>query len=364
VFYYNIALVKDIVGGKINKILILIIIVVLIISGCTAKQYRLSGDLFVKSGEYYKAVEEYTKWSRREPQNFKPLTSLSVAYYMQENYKEAAKSLKKAFEIDSVLPKETVAFYEGLLGIENYTWNVFYNGAEVFLSENQNLLALKMIEEAEKVEDKEKKASSFALHGKLFIVKEEEKEALEYLFKAVEIDENNFEAYVYLGEVYSKLEKPTQAIKYLKKAITIDTETFTAYKLLGENYLKIKKYDSAIEMFEKASSIRNNDLVILYYLADAYLKKEDYARAINVAEKILDLPEENTASTAEIYILLGISNFHLEKYSEAIEALKKAIELDPDKCDSYQLLAHSYNKIGKDSLSEEFSDKWENCVSK
>ena len=283
---------------------------------------------------------------------------------MQKNHKKAAESLKRAFEIDSVSSKEAISFYEKLLHLDNYAWEVFYGGAEAFMNENQIALSLKMIEEAEKVNDKEKKAKSFALHGKLYIVKEEEEKALEYLFKAVEIDENNFDAYVYLGEVYSILENPTHAIEYFKKAIAIDKETFTVYKLLGENYLETKKYDLAIEMFEKASSIRNDDLVVLYYLADAYLQKEDYSRAINVAEKILDLPEEVFTSTAEIYILLGISNFHLEKYSEAIEALKKAIEIAPGNCDSYQLLAHSYNKIGKNSLSKEFSEKWEACVEK
>ncbi len=334
------------------------------INGCIIKQYKLSGDLFIKSEEYKKAATEYGKWANIEPENSKPFVSLSVAYYLQEDYKKSAEHLMKAFEMDTVLSKEAVGFYEELLAMDNYPWNAFYNGAEAFMKERQLAAALKLIEEAEKINDKESKAMSFVLHGQIYIAQEEENKALPYLLKAIELDADNVNAYIYLGEVYSNLGNPSEAITYLKKAIVIDTENFTACKLLGENYLETKKYDLAIEMFEKASSLTDDSSAILYNLAHAYLQKEDYVRAKNVAEKILDLPEIDSVTTAEAYILLGISSFYTEKYNESIEALKKAIEADPDNCDSYQLLAHSYNKIEKDSLSKEFSKKWEDCVAK
>jgi len=328
------------------------------------KQYKLSGDLFIKSEEYKRAATEYRKWANIEPENSKPLVSLSIAYYLQEDYKKSGEHLMKAFEMDTVLSREAVDFYEELLAMNNYPWNAFYNGAEAFMEEKQLATALKLIEEAERINNKESKAMSFVLHGKLYIAKEEEDKALQYLLKAIELDVDNVSAYICLGEAYSSLGNPSEAIAYLKKAIAIDTENFTACKLLGENYLEIKKYDLAIEMFEKVSSLTDDNSAILYNLAHAYLQKEDYVRAKNVAEKILDMPEIDSVTTAEAYILLGISSFYTEKYNESIEALKKAIEADPDNCDSYQLLAHSYNKIDKDNLSKEFSKKWGDCVAK
>ena len=328
------------------------------------EQYQLSGDLFLKSEEYKKAATEYSKWANAEPDNYKPFVSLSVTYYLQKEYEKSAEFLMKAFEIDTVLSQEAVVFYEGLLSMNNYTWNVLYSGAEAFMLDNRLATALKLIEEAEKDDNKKKKAMAFVLHGKIHIAKKEEDKALQYFLQANELDKDNLDAYICLGEGYLNLDEFSKSITYLKKALDIDAENFTACKLLGEIYMETKEYDLAIEMFEKASSLTDDNSAILYKLAHAYLQKEDYPRAKNIAEKILDLPEIDEATTAEAYILIGISSFNNEEYNESIEALSKAIESNPHNCDSYQLLAHSYHKIGKDSLSKEYSQQWETCVEK
>ncbi len=351
-------------GGQIKKLLDFSVCILILIAGCTAKQYKLSGDLFIKSGEYEKAAAQYKKWAKRETDNPKPFVSLSLAYYKQEDYKKSAEYLKKAFEIDKSLAKEAVMFYENLLEIDSYIWKVFYNGTKEFMKEQQFKIALGLIEEAEDVTSSKYKAMAYVLHGRIYIMEGDSDKALEYLLKALDLDDNNVDAYIYIGEAYTYKNNTDQAISYLKKAISLDPEIFEGYKLLGQNYLIVKKYDLAIEMFEKASSIVDNDPYVLYNLAYAYLQKEDYSLMKGVAEKVLGLPEVESGTKAEAYILLGMSGIYTEKYSEAIEALKKAIEVDPGKCDSYQLLAHAYNKTGKISLSKEFSKKWEDCVAK
>ena len=195
-------------------------------------------------------------------------------------------------------------------------------------------------------------------------MKKDEDKALDYLNKALDLNEANVEAYIYLGEIHLNQDKINQAISSLKEAISIDPENFLGYKLLGQSYLRAEKYDMAVEMLEKASSISNKDPAILYNLAHAYLQKEDYTRTSNIAEKILDLPGVESNIKAEAYILLGMSNIYKEKYNKAIEALNKAVDADSNNCDSYQLLAHAYNKAGNISLSKKFSKEWEKCVGK
>jgi tetratricopeptide (TPR) repeat protein len=250
------------------------------------------------------------------------------------------------------------------LEVENYSWNVFYIGAKEFMNEQQFETARELIEEAEEVDDSKYRAMSYVLHGRICMMKGEEDKALDYLNKAHDLDADNAEAYVFLGEIHAKQNKIDKAISYLKEAISIDPENFLGYKLLGENYLKAEKYDMAIEMLEKASSMIYNDHTILYNLASAYLQKEDYTRTSNIAERILDLPEIESNTKAEAYILLGMSNIYNGKYEAAIEALNKAIDADPNNCDSYQLLAHAYNKAKNISLSKKFSKEWEKCVKK
>jgi tetratricopeptide (TPR) repeat protein len=273
--------------------------------------------------------------------------------------------LEKAFEIDRDSAREAVGYYEDLMKVNNYSWNVFYNGSKDFMDEQQFKIAGKLIEKAEEeVTVPKYKAAAYALHGRILIMAKNKKESLEYLHKAINLDTNNVEAHVDLGNIYANQNDTEKAIFHLKKAVSLNPEYLTGYKLLGQNYLKVKKYDMAIEMLERASSMTANDPTILYDLACAYLQKEDYTHAKSIAEKILGLPELEANIKAEAYITLGMSDIYNEKYNEAIDALKNAIAADSNNCDSYQLLAHAYNKLGNASLSREFTQKWERCVTK
>jgi tetratricopeptide (TPR) repeat protein len=336
----------------------------LCIACCTAREYKLSGDIFIKTGEYEKAIVQYQKWAKREKDNPQAYVSLSVPYYKQNNYKKSAEYLKEAFDIDKDSAEKAVLFYENLLEVKNYSWSIFYNGAKEFLNEKQLEIANGLIEKAEKASDSNYKAMSYVLHGRIYMTKGEDEEAINYLDKALNFDTNNVEGYISLGEIYINQNEIDKAIFNLKKAVSIDHGNFLAHKLLGQNYLKQAKYDMAIETLEKASSMSGDDPLVLYSLSYAYLKKEDYTRASSIAEKILVLPEIKSDAKAEAYILIGISNIHKESYDEAIEALNKALEADSNNCDSYQLLALAYNKAGKVSLSQKFSKEWEKCVQK
>ena len=336
----------------------------LCIASCTARDYKLSGDIFVKTGEYEKAASEYKKWVKKDRNSPAAYVSLSVPYYKKNDYSKAAEYLKEAFEIDGEAAKKAVLSYEKLLEVENYSWNTFYTGAKEFLEKEELEIAKGFVEEAEEVDNNNYKAMAYVLHGRIYIIEEEYTEAFESLTKAINFDENNGEAYLYLGEIYSNQKKTEEAISSLEKAVSKTPGNLLGHRLLGENYLKAGKYDKAIEALEEASSMSNNDQAVLYNLSCAYLEKEDYTRASDIAEKILALPEVELGTKAEAYIILGISNIHKKKYNEAIEVLDKAVEADPSNCDSYQLIAHAYNKAGKVKLSKEFSRKWVKCVKK
>jgi tetratricopeptide (TPR) repeat protein len=331
---------------------------------CGTKEYKLSGDLFIKSEEYEKAATQFKKWVNRDSNNAKAFVSLSVPYYKQDDYKKSAEYLSKAFDINRDSAREAVGYYENLMKVENYSWNVFYNGSKGFVDEQQFKIAGELIEKAEDVTIPKYKAAAYALHGRIFMMENNQEKSLSYLNKALKLDTNNVDAHIDLGEIYSNQNNNEQAILHLKKAISLNPEYLTGYKLLGQNYLKAKKYGMAIEILEEASSKISNDPTILYDLACAYLQKEDYTRAQNIAEKILGLPELESKTKAEAYITLGMSDIYNEKYNEAIDALKNAIATDSSNCDSYQLLAHAYNKLGKTNLSREFTKKWEKCVTK
>jgi tetratricopeptide (TPR) repeat protein len=331
---------------------------------CGTKEYKLSGDIFIKSEEYEKAAVQFKKWVNRDPDNSKAFVSLSVPYYKISDYKKSAEYLGKAFDINGDSAREAVGYYENLMKVDNYSWYVFYNGSKDFLNAQQFDIAGRLIEKAEDVTDSKHKAAAYALHGRILMTEGNEEKSIDYLHKALALDTNNVDAYTDLGKIYANQNNTEKAIFHLKKAVYLNPEYFTGYKLLGQNYLKAKKYEKAIEVLEKASSNISNDPVILYDLACAYLQKEDYTRAKSIAGKILILPDLESNIKAEAYIILGMSDIYNDKYNDAIEALKNALTADSGNCDSYQLLAHAYNKLGNPGLSKKFTKKWERCVAK
>ena len=244
-------------GGQIKKLFIFSALVLLCIAGCTTREYKLSGDLFVKQGEYEKAIDQFQVWAEMKDDDPQAYVSLSVPYYKKNNYRKSAEYLKKAFDIDKDVAKKAVLFYEDLLEAENYSWDIFYNGAKEISSDQQLDIAGELIEAAEEVDDSNCRAMSYALHGKICMMKKDEDKALDYLNKALDLNEANVEAYIYLGEIHLNQDKINQAISSLKEAISIDPENFLGYKLLGQSYLRAEKYDMAVEMLEKASSISN-----------------------------------------------------------------------------------------------------------
>jgi tetratricopeptide (TPR) repeat protein len=334
------------------------------IVGCTAREYKLSGDIFLKTEEYEKATAQYSAWAKREKYNPAPYVALSVSYYKENDSTKSAEYLKRAYEIDRDIAGEAVLFYEKLLGVKNYSWQVFYSGAKKDLNNGEFKRAEGFIKEAEEVKDSTYKAMSYVMHGKIFLEEGEEDKAFNCFDKALDFDEENAEAYLYSGEIFTNRDQYDKAVFNLKEAISIKPDIFLGHKLLGQNYLRAKKYDMAIEAFEKALSIKNNDRVVMYKLAAAYLEKEDYSRASSIAQTILNLQEIESDKKAEAYIILGMADIYEEKYDEAAEVLNKAIEADSNNCDSYQLLALAYSKAGKVNLSKEFSQKWEECVEK
>jgi tetratricopeptide (TPR) repeat protein len=345
--------------AKIKKLFL----VFLFLTGCSTKEYKLSGDIFIKSKEYEKAADQFKRWVNRDSDNPKAFVSLSVPYYKENDYKKSAEYLNKAFNINPDSAREAVEYYENLMEVDNYSWRVFYNGSKELLNEQQYKTASELIEKAEEANSSKYKAMAYALHGKILMIEGNTQKSIDYFYKAIELDTNIADAYIGLGEIYTNQNNTDKAIPYLKKAISLNSEYLTGYKLLGQNYLKAQKYDLAVEMLEKAYSL-TNDSAILYALTQAYLQKEDYARAKSIAEKILGFSELDSNSKADAYITIGMADIYNQNYTNAIEALNEALRANPDNCDSYQLLALAYNKVGNLSLSKEFSEKWKKCVAK
>ena len=82
------------------------------------------------------------------------------------------------------------------------------------------------------------------------------------------------------------------------------------------------------------------------------LEDEDYEGALEVFEKLL-----NEGESAEIYYNIGYIKAAQERYPEAIEAFRKATQLDRLFAKAYEAMGRAYKAVGKPEKAEESLNK-------
>lgn len=146
----------------------------------------------------------------------------------------------------------------------------------------------------------------------------------------------------FLGRAYYEKGQMDEAIKYLKRAGDVYKEGMVVahvsagwYYWLGRAYYNTGKYSEAIVSFQKASSLAYENPESAF---DEYYKMF-YRR---VADRIKNAYLPHMPPLASCYFWLGNSYYLNNQYQEAVEALIKAVELNPRAADYYTQLANAY----------------------
>ena len=165
-------------------------------------------------------------------------------------------------------------------------------------------------------------------------------EVIESLLReAIKKDDSNYEAYFLLGEQYMIEEKFEQAIDIFLLAIKRYPYDKKTYYFLGFCYLKTKEYQKGIDAFNKVKEIRDggsqynvfSDLFKLRCyegLDPKYNAKGEY---ITLIEKYPNSPDVYNSYAHYLRII--------KEYSEALEKVNKAIELNSEFGLAYATLA-------------------------
>ena len=136
------------------------------------------GDLYVRRGEYQKAVEEFKKAIELKPNYADAYHNLANIYHQLGKNDLAEENYKKALEFNPFL------------------WQSHQNLAAIFFNQGKT------------------------------------REALEELKKAIEIFPQNPELYVNLGIIYQKLNQKEEALKAWQKSLSLDPQNQNAKWLL------------------------------------------------------------------------------------------------------------------------------------
>jgi len=133
---------------------------------------------------------------------------------------------------------------------------------------------------------------------------------------------------------YTKKGQQEKALDYLKEWTRLDPSDADAQYQLGMALAASGETPSAIRAFNKVLSLSPMHKGAMYRKSALHLKQKEYQVALDGLEKVCEKMPDNP----RIYYLIGIACDGLGEIDRAIEAIKKAIELNPNEIKYHQHL--------------------------
>jgi tetratricopeptide (TPR) repeat protein len=210
--------------------------------------------------------------------------------------------------------------------------------------------------------------------------------ALESIRESLRLDPNLAEGHIRLGEIYNQTGQSAEAIQEVQTALRITPGDVAAYGTLGDIYNNAKQYDLAEAAYREAVRRKPDDWFahlqfgLFYSERNGTLARREYDAGLritpdneilhrNLAE--LDLLEGNFRKASDdlvnslrfqknvkSYSLLGATYYYQRRYTEAVDALKSALELDPNHYSALGNLGIIYQHLpGDEPIAREEMEK-------
>jgi len=146
--------------------------------------------------------------------------------------------------------------------------------------------------------------------------------ALKY---AVSIDPTFSRAWIELGWMYSASGDKNSALSAYQKAVETDPNQVVPYKILAYDYAFLANRDEAIATWKKLQIIAPDDPDIAPNLGGLYMAQKRYPEALAIFESAA----KGAPSDAFAQMRLGMVRLRSRKTAEGMQAMHKALQLDP-----------------------------------
>ena len=173
-------------------------------------------------------------------------------------------------------------------------------------------------------------ADVFHLLGKIEFESGRMSSADAVLQQAVRLNPRHWRAMIDLGMFLTDQKRLEEAAQSLERALRINTQSAHARNQLGEVRFAQRKYQEAIKDFKAALAIDRNWLPAAGNLAWILStcpeeKLRDGRQAVRIA---LQLVKQTDARNAEAFDTLAAALAETGDYSRAVQAMKRAMEID------------------------------------
>jgi tetratricopeptide (TPR) repeat protein len=149
--------------------------------------------------------------------------------------------------------------------------------------------------------------------------------AKQSLQKSLQYKTDYINTYLELGFASSRLKQDDEAIGYYNKAIEVDPKSHIPYNGIAEVYRDIKKdINTAMEWYRKTLTINPKERKGNFGMGYCLNYQEKYSEAVNYLKTAIENEKDYVAAHTE----LGYSYYKLGNYSDALYNLNKSISLN------------------------------------
>jgi len=291
------------------------------------------------------------------------LGNISILYMDSEN---AFKYLKEAEKLCRRMDK-----LEDLSSVLKILSTLYMMRGENKKSE----AALKEYNEIEKrLKAEKEKSQNFEL-GEKYYSQNKLDEALKYFLKYFntcnkkKIDDKYIKTLLNIGIIYQNFNIYEKAIYFLEKARDIlkdvQGEDFRFLRIIALNsltsvYISLGEYKRAVEKLNEALSIQKTSdekAICLLNMSVIYMLSEKYTDALDCLKKVREIkPDDDSDISAQIWSFTGLHYHRMEMYKEAAHFYKKALRVmrkNPNLRMVFYIvlggLGETYIKMGKEN---------------
>ncbi len=323
------------------KNLALLIFVALILSSLNTqaqnpKRFFKVGEDFMLAGNYQDAVEQFTRAIDLQPDYDKAYLARAEAFEKQGMIREAAQDFDRAA---TFLDKDQEVFYQaGRLYFELAEYEKAIERLDKSISLKRNyvepyqvkanvLMAQELYEEALEVAHNavtlKENTYNFYIHGTVN-EKMGNLEAAEADFiNAISKDHQHVPSMLALADVRLRLGKTDFALQHANRAIQFDNENWQAYVIRSRIYVRKLDYPNAIDDVSKAILLNPDDTDMYFLRGVFYQDFTQHANAVNDFTKVLMLQPDN----ADALYKRAWSFEQVGNYRDAIKDYEKLVSL-------------------------------------
>lgn len=175
------------------------------------------------------------------------------------------------------------------------------------------------------------------------------KQAIEMLYKALELENDNLEILFQLGELYYLLKNFPRAVGYLEKVTARNSNHIESLNILKQIHIFQNEYKEAYKMAERVFNIQKTP--------------ENLSELIKIAAKLGNIDKIKEFEKSEIadgYVIYNCAKAYYDNacLDDAKKSLNKALEIDAEHEDALVLLGKIYFDESEFDKSKEIFNKF------